>query len=283
MKILKHYRFLLLRRTIQLGLLFLYFMANYAGWKLLSGNLSASEVLGVIPLSDPLAILQLFLAGGALGANALLGAFIIAAFYALFAGRAFCAYVCPMNLITDSANSLRRLLGIDTLQRRLLLRRHARYWVLGMTLLLSLVLGLPAFEFISPIGILHRGIIFGMGMGGAAILIVFLFDLLAVKNGFCGHLCPLGAFYSLIGRYSLLRVKYQKESCTLCMKCKEVCPEKQVLNLIGKQSGYVLSGECLNCGRCIEVCEGNSLGFSIRSLIELKKDEKDEKHENIKA
>lgn len=267
MEALKSYRFLLLRRATQFGLLFLYFMGNYAGWKLLQGNLSSSKILETIPLSDPLAILQLFLSGGAIALDALVGALIIASFYALFSGRAFCAYVCPMNLITDSANYLRRRLGIDALQRRLLLKRSTRYWVLGIALILSVILGLPAFEFISPIGILHRGIIFGFGMGSAAILIVFLFDLMAVKNGFCGHLCPMGAFYSLLGRYSLLRVQYDKESCTLCMRCKEVCPEKQVLGLIGKQSGYVLSGECLNCGRCVEVCGDDSLHFTLRSLI----------------
>ncbi|MFT8144368.1 4Fe-4S binding protein, partial [Salmonella enterica subsp. enterica serovar Enteritidis] len=59
--------------------------------------------------------------------------------------------------------------------------------------------GIAAFELVSPIGILHRGVIFGMGMGGAAVLSIFLFDLFAVKNGWCGHVCPLGGFYSLIG------------------------------------------------------------------------------------
>jgi len=52
------------------------------------------------------------------------------------------------------------------------------------------------------------------------------------------------------------------------MKCKTVCPEHQVLHMIGKQSLSVTSGECTNCARCIEVCDDDALGFSIRKFAE---------------
>jgi ferredoxin-type protein NapH len=54
------------------------------------------------------------------------------------------------------------------------------------------------------------------------------------------------------------------------MKCKEVCPEVQVLSMVGKKSEQVLSGECTNCARCIEVCDDDALNFSIRDLIKNK-------------
>jgi ferredoxin-type protein NapH len=144
--------------------------------------------------------------------------------------------------------------------------------VLGV--LLSFLLGVTAFEFISPIGMVHRGIIFGLGFGWAAIVVLFLFDLFILKNGWCGHLCPLGGFYSAVGKFSLIRVKHEEEKCTICMKCKEVCPESQVLWMVGKESVQVLSGECTNCGRCVEVCDDDALSFSIKKLIEEKQNEK---------
>jgi len=55
---------------------------------------------------------------------------------------------------------------------------------------------------------MQRGIIFGFGSGVAVVLAVFLFDLFGVKNGWCGHLCPLGASYSLLGKASLIRVDH---------------------------------------------------------------------------
>ncbi|MGD9654178.1 MAG: quinol dehydrogenase ferredoxin subunit NapH [Sulfuricurvum sp.] len=263
----KHYRFLLLRRVTQVSLLLLYFGANAWGWHVLQGNLSSSLVLDTIPLSDPYATLQLFAAGGLVATNLLVGAFIITLFYFIIGGRAFCSWVCPMNMVTDFAAFLREKLEINRIQDKQPATRKMRYWILGLSFILSFFLGVAAFEFVSPISMLHRGIIFGMGFGWAAIAVIFLFDLFVLKNGWCGHLCPLGGFYSLVGRYSAIRVQHSENKCTLCMKCKQVCPEHQVLFMVGKESLQVLSGECTNCGRCVEVCEDDALNFSIRNYI----------------
>ena len=47
----------------------------------------------------------------------------------------------------------------------------------GLALLLSALTGVAAFEWISPISMLHRELIFGIGLGLTAVLGVFLFDL----------------------------------------------------------------------------------------------------------
>ncbi|MBE0495058.1 MAG: quinol dehydrogenase ferredoxin subunit NapH [Campylobacterales bacterium] len=265
--LVKRYRYLLARRVVQLGLLGLYLAGNVAGWSVLKGNLSSSLLFGTVPLADPFALVQIFATGALVSMSVVVGAVIIALFYALVGGRAFCAWVCPMNMVTDAANGLRRALMLDKSERKVWLGRGVRYWVLGLSLVLSFALGVAAFEMVSPIGILHRGVIFGMGMGFAAVLSIFLFDLFGVKNGWCGHVCPLGAFYAILGQWSAVRVMHHQPSCTLCMKCKEICPEKQVLETIGKRSGAITMGACINCGRCVEVCEDNALSFGVRRYI----------------
>jgi len=261
-----NYRYLFLRRFTQIGILALYFGANVWGWNVLMGNLSSSLLLDTVPLSDPYAVLQMIVAGAAIAADALIGALIVTVFYLLIGGRAFCSWVCPVNIITDAAAFLRRKLRVDTVAKRQPASRNMRYWILSLSLIISLIMGVAAFEFISPISMLHRGIIFGLGFGWAAMLIIFLFDLFVLKNGWCGHLCPLGGFYSLLGKMSFIKVQHTAENCTACMKCKVVCPESQVLHMIDKESLPVLSGECTNCARCIEVCDDEALGFSIRKL-----------------
>lgn len=260
------YRYLFFRRFTQIGLLLLYFGANAWGWTILMGNLSSSLFLKVVPLSDPYAVLQMFIAGAVIATDILIGALIVTIFYLLIGGRAFCSWVCPVNLVTDAAAMLRRKLGVDGISKRQPASRDIRYWVLALSLIISIMMGVTAFEFISPISMLHRGIIFGLGFGWAAMLIIFLFDLFVLKNGWCGYVCPLGGFYSLVGKVSLIRVQHTAENCTACMKCKTVCPEQQVLHMIDKESLPVLWGECTNCARCIEVCDDNALSFSIRKL-----------------
>lgn len=241
--------------------MFLFFAGNAFGWKILKGDLSSAKAFNTIPLSDPFALLQNSSAGAAFAQDAVIGAVIIFLFYAVAGGRLFCGWVCPVNMVTDAANKLRRLFKFDEQWRPWEIKRETRYWIAGLSLILSAALGTAAFEWISPIGALHRGIIYGMGFGWSFALIVFLFDLFAVKNGFCGHICPLGGFYALTGRFGFLRIGYDKEKCTLCMKCVDICPERQVLHMVGQRSGAVLSGECINCGRCIEVCNESAVQF----------------------
>ena len=266
-----HYRYLVLRRLTQVGLLVLYFGANAWGWTLLQGNLSSSVILDTVPMSDPYAALQMLVAGAALSVDLLIGVAVVTVFYMLIGGRAFCSWVCPINMVTDAAAWTREKLEINRVQKgKVPVNRKMRYWVFGLGLVVSALMGVTAFEFISPISMVHRGLVFGMGFGWAAIVIIFLFDLFVLKNGWCGHVCPLGGMYSLLGKFSLIRVHHDEAACTLCMKCKDVCPEHQVLHMIGKESIPVLSGECTNCARCIEVCDDDALEFSIRNLANKK-------------
>jgi ferredoxin-type protein NapH len=112
---------------------------------------------------------------------------------------------------------------------------------------------------------LHRELIFGVGLGLTAVAGIFLLDLFVIKHGWCGHLCPLGAFYALVGKMALLRVRFDDASCSHCGECARVCPEPQVLNLKkAAERSMVVFGECTNCGRCITVCPEDSLKFGLR-------------------
>jgi ferredoxin-type protein NapH len=261
------WRYLILRRLSQFGILALFFGTARFGWTvagqpLLSGNLSASELLGVIPMADPFAVLQQLLTLHVLESKVLTGAAIILGFYALIGGRTFCGWVCPVNLVTDAASWLRTRLRVPDF---LHVSRSIRYWALVIALVLSLLLGVAAFEWVSPISMLHRELIFGVGLGLTAVAGIFLLDLFVIKHGWCGHLCPLGAFYALVGKMALLRVRFDDASCSHCGECARVCPEPQVLNLKkAAERGMVVFGECTNCGRCITVCPEDSLKFGLR-------------------
>lgn len=263
-------RYLIARRITQVAVILLFVIGYHWDWKImgveiLQGNLSTSLFLDFIPMSDPFAALQIWVSGQSLTGDILLGAFLVVGFYFLVGGRAFCSWVCPMNFVTDAAHWLRDSLGVSS---AIYLDRRLKYGVLLLALLLSTLSGVAAFEWVSPISMLHRELVFGMKMGWIAVVAVFVFDLLLVENGWCRHLCPLGAMYAVIGKYSPLRIQFDKNTCTKCGMCHRICPEPQVLNLkrIWEEE-MVLSGECTNCGRCITQCPENSFRFSLSRWV----------------
>jgi ferredoxin-type protein NapH len=267
---LRVWRFLIARRVIQVGVLILFIGTLHWGWTLfkqlvLTGNMSSSRLLGVIPLSDPFAVLQVITSLQWPHMDALIGAAIVLVTYLLLGGRVFCAWCCPVNMVADLANWLREKLGIRGL---FAVPSKVRYWALLLTLLLSFLLGVAAFEWVSPIAIMHRELIYGIGLGFIAVLGIFIFDLLIMARGWCGHLCPLGAFWSIVGRAAQVRVAFDDASCTRCGDCVKECPEPSVLSFKeAAQHGMVRSGECTNCGKCIVVCPENSLSFNLRACI----------------
>ena len=261
------HKWLILRRLSQLGILAAFVAGPWFGLWIVKGNLASSLTLETLPLTDPYVLLQAMLSGVTPEQTAIIGAAIVVVFYALVGGRVYCSWVCPVNMVTDAASWLRRKLGIRGASHA---SRSTRYWVLGLTLILPLITGSIVWELVNPVSIMFRGIVFSMGLAWVLILAIFLFDLLVSRDGWCGHYCPVGAFYSLLSTKAPVRVvAVNREACDDCMDCFNVCPEAQVikpaLKGAAKGIGPVITGnQCSNCGRCIDVCAVNVFRFGNR-------------------
>ena len=252
------YKWLLLRRISQLGILALFMIGPWFGIWIIKGNMSSSLLLDVVPLTEPYIFLQMLATGflPAFSATVITGVIILTAFYLLVGGRVFCSWVCPVNMITDAASWTRRRLNIKSNHP---LPANTRYWFLAGTLVAAALTGALAMEWVNPVSVTHRGLFFGMGAGLWFLVALFLYDAFVATRGWCGHLCPMGALYSLLGKVALLRVAApRRDDCDDCMDCFAVCPEPQVIRpavkKAGQESPVILDSRCTACGRCIDVC-----------------------------
>ena len=230
-------RFLVLRRLSQLAVLGLFLLGPWAGVWVVKGNLASSLTLGVLPLTDP----------------------FVLAFYGLVAGRAYCAWVCPVNIATDTAAWLRRRLRLGNGRVPPRALRHA---VLVAVLLACALTGQVVWEAVNPVTLTQRALIFGGGLAWTAVAAVFAYDLLVAQRGWCGHVCPMGAAYALIGSKPLLRVQAaRRQACDDCGDCYAVCPEPHVLVAPLKAKAgagpLVASRDCTLCARCLDVCHAD--------------------------
>ena len=237
----------------------------WLGIWILHGNYSASLLLDTVPLTDPLIALQSLASGYLPDPAALSGALIIVLLYGLAGKRLFCAWICPLNPLTDCASWLRRKLGIT---RSASLPRYLRYLILVMVLAGSALTGSLLWEWINPVSLLGRSLIGGFGSGALLLVGVFLFDLLITEHGWCGHLCPLGALYGIAGSKGALAVAATgRARCDRCMDCFHVCPEPHVLRepvLNDNSPQQIASRDCMVCGRCVDVCSEDVFTITIR-------------------
>lgn len=86
---------------------------------------------------------------------------------------------------------------------------------------------------------------------GAVFLGLLLLNLLR-RRFFCNALCPLGALYGALGRFSLLRLAVN-DSCRKCNACARRCTYTG-----GPYQDY-LKSECLLCFNCVADCPADSI------------------------
>ncbi len=207
---------------------------------------------------------QLFVGTYVLGTIGLLGAVF---------GRFICGWACPFGLIQEWLHRIpsRKL----PLPPRL---DWGRYLVLVfLVILLPLFwineyeIGLPWFcKFLCPAGTLEAGIPMLMLDADLRLSVGWLFAnkliLLALTLGasvlasrpFCRVLCPLGAFYGLFNRISLIRLKFNADKCTKCGACHRVCPIEIRVDEAPNSAACI---RCLRC--CTEACPTGALGLDI--------------------
>lgn len=119
-----------------------------------------------------------------------------------------------------------------------------------------------------PVSLMGRSTVMGFGSGALLILALFLFDLLVVEHGWCGHICPVGALYGVLGSKGVITVAAtDRQKCNRCMDCFHVCPEPHVLRapVLDEQSPVqVTSRDCMTCGRCVDVCSEDVFTITTR-------------------
>ena len=267
--LLRRNKWLIARRLSQFALFIVFLLGPWCGIWWVKGNLASSITLNTLSLSDPFIFIQSFASGHIFNRLGIIGALTVAVFYFLVGGRVYCSWVCPINIITDLAHWLRVKFHIPAGWQP---RRSYRLWVMVMAVAVSAITSTIAWELVNPITMVHRGLVYGMGLAWVVILAVFLFDLLVSRRGWCSHMCPVGAFYGLLGRLSIVRINaYKRGACTDCGDCFRVCPEPHVITpgLKGSESPVITSGDCTNCGRCIDICDDDVFRFASRFATEV--------------
>lgn len=187
-------------------------------------------------------------------------------------GRLICGFLCPFGWFQEL---LHRIPTRKFSTKKL---RHLTY--LKYVILLVMVVLLPAFavndvgmgdpffcKYLCPQGVLEGAIPLALVNSGIRAALGKLFTwklciLLAVAvlsvlfyRPFCKWLCPLGAFYALFNKVSLLQMKVDANACISCGKCVKVCSMDVDVTKTPDHA------ECIRCGKCVLACPTGAVRF----------------------
>ena len=187
-------------------------------------------------------------------------------------GRLICGFLCPFGWFQELLHR------IPT--RKLSTKKLRPLTYLKYVILLVMVVLLPAFavndvgmgdpffcKYLCPQGVLEGAIPLALVNSGIRAALGGLFTwklciLLAVAvlsvlfyRPFCKWLCPLGAFYALFNKVSLLQMKVDANACISCGKCVKVCSMDVDVTKTPDHA------ECIRCGKCVLACPTGAVRF----------------------
>ena len=202
--------------------------------------------------------------------------FAVLGFFFLFGslfGRFVCGWLCPFGLLQDLLHKIPLFRKRKQLPYHTILK-YGKYVVLlglviiGSSFLFTGFAKTPAFcKYLCPSGtfmgalpLLTVNEALRSGAGGLfywklGILLLLLVLSIKIYRPFCQYLCPLGAIYGWFNRFSLVQIRWEKESCISCMACRKACPVDLPPEKIS------VSPECIKCGKCISACPVDCLHF----------------------
>jgi len=185
---------------------------------------------------------------------------------ALFLGRGFCAWFCPLGGIQE-ASFLAKNKGVNNRFNWI------RYiiWVPWMGLIIYMAVtagGLRKADFTYQTT-------YGISVSDISALpmyftIVFLTVILSFavgKRGFCHYVCWISPFmiggrkFRNLFKWPSLRLEAEKDKCIDCKTCTKNCPMSLDVNRMVK-SGKIENSECILCGTCIDNCKEGVIKYS---------------------
>ena len=179
---------------------------------------------------------------------------------AIVGNKLVCGWACPFGALQELLYSLPSLDGIR--------RRKVPFWLSntirgGLVVLTLLFLfgvlggkkGFVIYHYINPFNL------FNLDFDHLSILVAVVVSLvlaLAIYRPFCQFICPFGFISWIAERFSITRVRVDRQLCNKCGACDRVCPSGAAGDIV---EGKLFAADCYSCARCLNVCPHDAIDY----------------------
>lgn len=178
------------------------------------------------------------------------GFFII---LAVIGNKMICGWACPFGALQEIIYSIPILRRIKQKKLPFILTNTIRAGLFLFTLLflfgiLGASKGFVIYHYVNPFNL------FNLDFESLSILLTVIIALggaFIIYRPFCQLICPFGFISWIAERFSIFRIRIDKDKCTQCGACIKVCPLEAAK---GRVAGNKLPADCFSCARCLNVC-----------------------------
>jgi NAD-dependent dihydropyrimidine dehydrogenase PreA subunit len=187
-------------------------------------------------------------------------AFLFFIVLAVIGNKIICGWACPFGALQELIYSVPILRKIKQRKLPFRLTNTIRAGLFAVTLLFLFGIiggqkGTVIYHYVNPFNL------FNLDFEALSILLTVILSLLAaslVYRPFCQFICPFGFISWITERFSIARVRIDKDTCTECGACIKACPLEAAEGLVYDK---VLPADCFSCARCLNVCPVDAIQY----------------------
>ena len=173
--------------------------------------------------------------------------FALSLLAALFFGRIYCGYLCPMNTVMGPAEWLSKRFGWQAKTAPKWMQNRYLPWLALIVSLASMILAQK---------VLHKNIPVLLLWLAASFLITLRYHPAVFHN----LICPFGALQKIAGRSPRLAKFVHTDRCIGCKKCETVCPSEAIP--VTSKKAFITTERCHQCQNCSSVCPTGAIRYT---------------------
>lgn len=175
------------------------------------------------------------------------GLFGITLILAVFFGRIYCGYICPMNTLMIPTDWISKKMKIKTDKTPKWLSSGKLGWISLIASIALMIFSKRVLQKNIPVLIIW-------------IIVAILVTLRYKPHVFHNLICPFGVLQKTFGRFAIFSERVEQSKCIGCKKCEKVCPSVAI-EVKSDKKAEIETSLCFQCTNCIQVCPTDCIKY----------------------